>query len=63
VAMYDAAVHVWYAVRKGLTLALHMTGTASQDVWKTFWSAQQRFFKLLCVSMKVGLARATSRAP
>ena len=23
-------------------------------MWKPFWAAQQRFFKLLCVSMKVG---------
>ena len=26
---------------------------SSKDVWKSFWSCQQRFFKLLCVSMKV----------
>lgn len=27
-------------------------------MWKTFWATQQRFFKLLCVSMKVsGLLR------
>lgn len=23
------------------------------DLWKAFWATQQRFFKLLCVSMKV----------
>jgi deoxycytidylate deaminase len=25
-----------------------------KDPWKPFWAAQQRFFKLLCVSLKVG---------
>ncbi|KAG1681531.1 hypothetical protein FOA52_014037 [Chlamydomonas sp. UWO 241] len=28
-------------------------GRSSGDVWRMFWSSQQRFFKLLCVSMKV----------
>ena len=28
-------------------------GKSGKDVWKSFWSTQQRFFKLLCVSMKV----------
>jgi hypothetical protein len=22
-------------------------------VWKTFWAAQQRFFKLLCIDLKL----------
>ena len=29
--------------------------SASRDVWKPYWAAQQRFFKLLCVSLKVRL--------
>ncbi len=38
--------------------ALIFLSSASRDVWKTFWATQQRFFKLLCVSMKVsGLLR------
>ena len=36
-----------------LVRALEMTGTTSRDVWKPYWAAQQRFFKLLCISMKV----------
>ena len=30
---------------------MELTGQ-SRDVFKLFWSAQQRFFKLLCISMK-----------
>ena len=36
-----------------LVEALLATNTSSNEVWKPFWSAQQRFFKLLCISMKV----------
>ena len=36
-----------------LVRALEMTGTTSRDAWKPYWAAQQRFFKLLCISMKV----------
>ena len=35
--------------------ALEATNTSSREVWKSFWSAQQRFFKLLCISMKASL--------
>ncbi|GAX84898.1 hypothetical protein CEUSTIGMA_g12319.t1 [Chlamydomonas eustigma] len=28
-------------------------GSSSKDVWRAYWAVQQRFFKLLCVSMKV----------
>jgi hypothetical protein len=31
------------------------SGKSGKDAWKAFWSTQQRFFKLLCVSMKVNV--------
>jgi len=40
-------------LRVMLVDALEATNTTSREVWKSFWSAQQRFFKLLCISMKV----------
>lgn len=52
-AVYDAAVDLWQALRQGLAAALVQTNTTSRELWKPFWSAQQRFFKLLCVSLKV----------
>lgn len=52
-AMYDAAVAVWRKIHYGLSSALELTATQGRDVWKMYWSAQQRFFKLLCVSIKV----------
>ena len=39
-------------LRGALTEAVELTGQ-SREVFKLFWSAQQRFFKLLCISMKV----------
>ncbi|KAL4431062.1 hypothetical protein ABPG75_006318 [Micractinium tetrahymenae] len=53
VAAYDAAAQLWQDLRNALVIAVAATG-AKADVWKPFWAAQQRFFKLLCVSMKVG---------
>ena len=40
-------------LRLQLTAALDRTATTSRDVWKSYWAAQQRFFKLMCVSFKV----------
>ena len=51
-AVYDAAVQLWQSLRQGLAAALVQTNTTSRELWKPFWSAQQRFFKLLCVSLK-----------
>lgn len=51
--VYDSAVQLWRDLRQGLVGALEQTNTTSREVWKPFWSAQQRFFKLLCVSLKV----------
>jgi hypothetical protein len=40
-------------LRGSLSEALELTGSQSREVWKPFWAAQQRFCKLLCISMKV----------
>lgn len=37
------------------------TGAKEGDVWKPFYAAQQRFFKLLCISMKVGACAGRCR--
>ena len=56
--VYDDAVSLWQDLRMGLAAALVKTNTTSRELWKPFWSAQQRFFKLLCVSMKAGYSTA-----
>ena len=38
--------------------ALALTSTKVGDVWKPYWAAQQRFFKLLCISLKVNAVKA-----
>ncbi|GIL61313.1 hypothetical protein Vafri_15702 [Volvox africanus] len=52
IRMYDNAAKVWSRVKTQVEAALAATG-GGRDVWKAFWSTQQRFFKLLCVSLKV----------
>lgn len=54
IGVYDAAVQVWCDLRAALHEALAAIGPVEgKDPWKPFYAAQQRFFKLLCVSMKV----------
>ena len=62
--VYDDAVSLWQDLRMGLAAALVKTNTTNRELWKPFWSAQQRFFKLLCVSMKAcHLCHGTAVAP
>ncbi|XP_052821363.1 protein strawberry notch homolog 1-like [Mya arenaria] len=51
--VYDMAVHLWTELRKALESALVRTGSSNQRVWQQFWSCHQRFFKQLCLGMKV----------
>lgn len=60
-APYDAAAATWQRVRAELVAAAALTG-AGTDVWRVFWAAQQRFFKLLCVSLKVPAVLRAARA-
>ncbi|EIE19331.1 hypothetical protein COCSUDRAFT_19644, partial [Coccomyxa subellipsoidea C-169] len=49
---YDEAVKLWQDLRWDLSQALELTGVQNREVWKPFWATQQRFFKLLCISIK-----------
>ena len=52
--VYNAAVEAWIDLRRGLATAVALCPAArDRDPFRPFWGAQQRFFKLLCVSMKV----------
>jgi hypothetical protein len=53
VACYDAAAALWSRLRAELSTAMRLTRASDGDVWKIYWSAMQRFFKLLCVSLKL----------
>eukprot|EP00731_Ephydatia_muelleri_P029060 Em0020g704a len=50
---YDTAAHVWSELKKSLGVALSKVAAPSSRTWATFWGAHQRFFKQLCMSMKV----------
>lgn len=53
IKVYDTAVHVWNELKKSLEFAIVRTTTATPRIWSVFWSSHQRFFKQLCMSMKV----------
>lgn len=59
--MYNKAVDVWRLVEQCCKEAHNMTLFDKSWV-KAYWGAQQRFFKLLCVSMKVdGVVQAAQK--
>uniref|UniRef100_A0A1D2AC25 UBA domain-containing protein n=2 Tax=Auxenochlorella protothecoides TaxID=3075 RepID=A0A1D2AC25_AUXPR len=60
IAQYDAAVALWQDTRAALVEALAATGN-TRDVWKPYYGAVQRFFKILLVSMKVPCVVAEAR--
>ena len=53
--VYNKAAAFMSSLRACLAQALTETRTSSNrgQAWKAYWSVHQRFFKLLCVSMKV----------
>ncbi|XP_062521291.1 uncharacterized protein LOC134196225 isoform X2 [Corticium candelabrum] len=51
--LYNTAAHIWNELRKSLEHAQKRTNTASKSLNASFWGAHQRFFKQLCLSMKV----------
>ncbi|XP_057302346.1 uncharacterized protein LOC130636592 isoform X2 [Hydractinia symbiolongicarpus] len=53
IKIYDKAVHVWKELKKALAVALNRTASAKTRVWSHFWACHQRFFKQLCMSMKL----------
>ena len=61
-ACYNAAAALWARVRVALAAALERTRTPGRDAWTVFWATMQRFFKLLCVSMKLPTVIAAIRA-
>ncbi|XP_022100278.1 protein FORGETTER 1-like [Acanthaster planci] len=53
IKMYDTAAHVWNELKKALEAALGRTNTGPTRIWPFFWSCHQRFFKQLCLGVKV----------
>ncbi|XP_031566399.1 protein FORGETTER 1-like [Actinia tenebrosa] len=51
--VYDTSVHVWNEIKTSLEYAVARTKSATPRLWSQFWSCHQRFFKQLCMSMKV----------
>ncbi|ESO98737.1 hypothetical protein LOTGIDRAFT_158685 [Lottia gigantea] len=51
--MFNTAAHVWNELRKSLESAVARTSCSNNRIWAQFWSAHQRFFKQLCMGMKV----------
>ncbi|KAL8572547.1 hypothetical protein ACOMHN_040451 [Nucella lapillus] len=51
--VYDASAALWSEIRRSLDIALSRTCTAPGRIWTTYWGAHQRFFKQLCMGLKV----------
>ncbi|CAC5397982.1 Protein strawberry notch homolog 2,Protein strawberry notch homolog 1,Protein strawberry notch,Protein FORGETTER 1 [Mytilus coruscus] len=51
--MYDVAAKVWNELRKALESASRRCNSSNNRLWVQYWSAHQRFFKQLCMGMKV----------
>ena len=51
--MYDDACDLISLILIACIEAVRRTGSDGKGVWSAYWSVHQRFFKLLCISMKV----------
>ncbi|KAL5003970.1 hypothetical protein ScPMuIL_017426 [Solemya velum] len=51
--VYNTAAHVWNELRKALESAVVRTNCTNNRIWSQFWSSHQRFFKQMCMGMKV----------
>eukprot|EP00966_Prymnesium_polylepis_P030548 710896-Prymnesium_polylepis.1 len=63
-SLFDAAATFWSArLLPALLAAAERTGTSVGQLTRTYWGTHQRFFKQLCVSLKVpALARRVQQA-
>jgi len=54
IASYDSAVRWWFNVKNEIEAALSIMSIGpSKTLWRTYWSAHQRFFKDLCICAKI----------
>ncbi|XP_025103699.1 protein FORGETTER 1-like [Pomacea canaliculata] len=51
--VYDTAANLWNEVQKALAHASARTGDSYSRLWTQYWASHQRFFRQLCISMKV----------
>lgn len=52
IGMYDGAVRWWMTVKGQMEASIQLVG-ASKTLWRTYWSAHQRFFKEMCICSKI----------
>ncbi|XP_066924417.1 uncharacterized protein [Clytia hemisphaerica] len=63
IKVYNKAVDVWKELKRCLTVALGRTGSTNTRIWIQYWGCHQRFFKQLCMSMKIPeIARQSKEA-
>ncbi|CAH3034332.1 unnamed protein product [Porites lobata] len=53
IKVYDTQFTFGTELKKSLEFAIGRTTSSTPRVWSVFWSCHQRFFKQLCMSMKV----------
>ncbi|KAL7532804.1 hypothetical protein ACHAXR_004855, partial [Thalassiosira sp. AJA248-18] len=54
IARYDGAVRWWFNVKDQMNAALELMNTSPpKSMWRAYWSAQQRFFREMCICSKI----------
>ena len=51
--VYNNSVQFFNTLKVELELAVKKLNVEGKQLWRAYWALQQRFFKLLCVSMKI----------
>lgn len=51
--IYKKATSIWIQLRQSLKIAIRETRTAPPVIWTLYWSFHQRFFRQLCMCVKV----------
>ncbi|KAK7104354.1 uncharacterized protein [Littorina saxatilis] len=60
--VYDMSAALWGEICRSLDIALSRTSTTANRIWTTYWGAHQRFFKQLCMGLKVPAVVAEAKA-
>jgi hypothetical protein len=58
---YDGAVQWWFKAKEEISDALQKVNMSGKMIWRLFYSAQQRFFKEMCICSKVDEIVAQSK--
>ncbi|EDV27087.1 uncharacterized protein TRIADDRAFT_54670 [Trichoplax adhaerens] len=53
IRVYNLSARVWQQLAEAIKKAISHTKSSASRIWTVYWSCHQRFFKQLCMSLKV----------